>query len=121
MVSISSLRDGSINLKTNSITGIDVKPSTIHLNASGVQQKDPNLSYSYQILDNTYATFSDELSKLPGRSVSKSGIGQSTGVTIVPTGTQLPTGTTATTKLIITGDQTGARFVIPVTITQITV
>ena len=115
------LSGGSINLKTNSITGIDVKPNTIHLNASGVQQPDPNLSYSYQILDNTYATFSDELSKLPGRSVSKSGIGASTGVTIVPTGTQLPEGTTATTKLIITGDQTGARFVIPVKITQITV
>ena len=115
------LSGGSIDLKTNSRTGIDVKPNTIHLNASGVQQPDPNLSYSYQILDNTYATFSDELSKLPGRSVSKSGIGASTGVTIVPTGTQLPEGTTATTKLIITGDQTGARFVIPVKITQITV
>lgn len=115
------LSGGSIDLKTNSRTGIDVKPSTVHLNASGVQQPDPNLSYSYQILDNTYATFSDELSKLPGRSVSKSGIGASTGVTIVPTGTQLPEGTTATTKLIITGDQTGARFVIPVKITQITV
>lgn len=111
----------SIDLKTNSATGIDVKPKTIFLNASGVQQPDPNLSYSYQILDNTYATFSDELSKLPGRSVSKSGIGASTGVTIVPTGTQLPQGTTATTKLIITGDQTGARFVIPVTVTQRTV
>jgi hypothetical protein len=113
---------GSIDLTTNQgTTGIDVRPETVHLNAAGVQQADPNLSYSYQILDNTYATFSDELSKLPGRSVSKSGIGASTGVTIVPTGTQLPAGTTATTKLIITGDQTGARLVIPVTVTQRTV
>lgn len=112
----------SIDLTTNQgTTGTEVKPKTIFLNASGIQQPDPNLSYSYQILDNTYATFSDELSKLPGRSVSKSGIGASTGVTIVPTGTQLPQGTTATTKLIITGDQTGARFVIPVTVTQRTV
>lgn len=112
----------SIDLTTNQgTTGTEVKPKTIFLNASGIQQQDPNLSYSYQILDNTYATFSDELSKLPGRSVSKSGIGASTGVTIVPTGTQLPQGTTATTKLIITGDQTGARFVIPVTVTQRTV
>lgn len=118
------LEKGSIDLFTNETSpqsGKQIMPKTVHLSNTGATPEDPNLTYSYHILDNTYATFSDEMSRPKGRSIAKSGISTSVGVTLVATGEQLPQGTTATTKLIITGDQTGARFVIPVTVTQRTV
>jgi hypothetical protein len=108
-----------IDIKTNDTTvarGTLVNPKTVHLNTTGTTPTDPNLTYTYHILDNTYATFSDTTNVLPGRSVSKSQI--SGGVTIVATGTQLAENTSATTKLIISGDQTGARFVLPIIVTQ---
>lgn len=55
---------------------------------------------------------------MSGRSVSVSDIPSSQGITIVATGTELPTGTVATTKLIISGNQTGARIVVPIQVTQ---
>ncbi len=119
------LGSGVIDLKTNETSpqsGRQIMPKTIHLNNTGTAAaEDVNLTYSYHILDNTYATFSDEMSRPKGRSIARSGISNSVGVILVATGEQLPQGTTATTKLIITGDQTGARFVIPVTVTQRTV
>ena len=107
-------------MKTNErtqATGILVKPKTIQLSSTGTIT-DPNSSYSYYILDNTYATFSTETSMLAGRSVSISDVPASQGVYIVATGTELSQGTTATTKLIISGNQTGARIVIPIKVTQ---
>ena len=118
------LQGGVIDLKTNETSpqnGRPIMPKTVHLSNTGVPTEEVNLTYSYHILDNTYATFSDEMSRPKGRSIAKSGISSSVGVILVATGEQLPQGTTATTKLIITGDQTGARFVIPVTVTQRTV
>ena len=97
--------------------GRKIQPSTTHLSPSG-ESSDPNLTYSYQLLDNTYVRFVEGGNILPGRSVSLSQIATSQGVTLYATGTQLPQGSSATTKLIITGDQTGARFVVPVTVTQ---
>ena len=55
---------------------------------------------------------------MSGRSVSVSDIPSSQGITIVATGTELPKGTVATTKLIISGNQTGARIVVPIQVTQ---
>lgn len=114
------IASGVIELKTNErtqATGILVKPKTIQLSSTGTIT-DPNSSYSYYILDNTYATFSTETSLLAGRSVSISDVPASQGVYIVATGTELAQGTTATTKLIISGNQTGARIVIPIKVTQ---
>jgi hypothetical protein len=105
--------------ETTVATGRLVNPTTVHLSTTGATPTDPNLTYTYHILDNTYVTFSDATNVLPGRSVAKSQI--SGGVTVVATGTQLAENTTATTKLIISGDQTGARFVIPITVRQRTV
>ena len=114
------ISSGLIELTTNKRTqalGILVKPKTIQLSTTGTIT-DPNSSYSYYILDNTYATFSTETSMMAGRSVSVSDIPASQGVTIVATGTELTVGTVATTKLIITGNQTGARIVVPIKVTQ---
>lgn len=114
------IASGVIELKTNErtqATGILVKPKTIQLSSTGTIT-DPNSSYSYYILDNTYATFSTETSMLSGRSVSISDVPSSQGVYIVATGTELAQGTTATTKIIISGNQTGARIVVPIKVTQ---
>lgn len=116
------LSGASIALKTTDTQGIPVKPVTTHIMTNGQSSNDPiNSSYTFQILDNTYATFSGFGGVLPGRSVTNAAVAAQSGVTIVPTGTQLPAQTVATTKLIITGDQTGARFVIPITVEQRTI
>ena len=118
----SSVQNPIDDLYTNDTTvarGRLINPKTTHVSTTGATPTDPNLTYTYHILDNTYVTFSDTTNVLPGRSVSKSQI--SGGVTIVATGTQLAENTTATTKLIISGDQTGARLVIPITVKQRTV
>lgn len=117
----SSVYDGLIDLKTNDPLGKEVKPTTTHLNTSGQTLPPPNSSYTYHILDNTYATFEGFTNVLPGRSITNSSVPAQNGVRVIPTGTQLPTGTSTTTKLIITGDQTGARFVATIKITQRTV
>lgn len=114
----SSVSNGLIDLKTNDPTGFEIKPKSVHLNASGQTMPTSNTSYTYHILDNTYATFEGFTNVLPGRSVTNSSVPEQSGVKIIPTGTQLPMGTSATTKLIITGDQTGARFVATVKVTQ---
>jgi hypothetical protein len=118
----SGIQAGFIELTTNKkkpADGVLVKPKTIQLSLTG-NITDPNSSYSYHILDNTYATFSTETSMLAGRSVSVPDVPASQGVIIVATGTELPADVTATTKLIISGNQTGARVVIPIKITQAT-
>jgi hypothetical protein len=112
-----SVYKGQIDLFTNDTLGREVKPSSVHLSTNG-QQSDPNTSYTYHILDNTYATFEGFTNVLPGRSVTNSSVPAQSGIRIIPTGTQLPTNTSATTKLIVTADQTGARFVANIKITQ---
>ena len=114
------LSGGVIALKTADTQGIAVKPVSTHISTNG-QSSEVNTSYTFQILDNTYATFNGFNGVLPGRSVTNAAVAAQSGVTIVPTGTQLPAQTVATTKLIITADQTGARFVIPITIEQRTI
>lgn len=112
--------NGTIQLYTNVPTGVPIMPKSIHLSQSGQASTDPavNSSYTYHILDNTYATFEGFTNVLPGRSVTNSSVPTQNGVRIVPTGTQLPTNTSATTKLIVTADQTGARFVANIIVTQ---
>lgn len=112
--------NGMIELKTNDPTGFLIMPKSEHLSPSG-QSSDPNTSYTYHILDNTYATFEGFTNVLPGRSITNSSVPTQSGVRIIPTGTQLPTNTSATTKLIVTADQTGARFVATIKIIQRTV
>jgi hypothetical protein len=114
------LQSGIVELTTNRTTqalGRIVRPRTVQLSSTG-QITDPNSSYSYHILDNTYATFSTETTMLAGRSVSVPDVPSSQGVVIVATGAELPQGSVATTKLIISGNQTGARFVIPIKVSQ---
>jgi hypothetical protein len=110
----------SIKIITTDPEGVEVRPKSKHISPNG-QSTDPNTSYTFQILDNTYATFSGFGGVLPGRSVTNAAVSAQSGVKIVPTGTQLPAQTVATTKLIITADQTGARFVMPITIEQRTI
>ena len=112
------IASGVIKLETNMINqslGILVRPKTKQVSTTGTIT-DPNSSYSFYILDNTYATIVGAENMMAGRSVSIPDVPSSQGVTIVATGTDLPSGTIATTKLIISGNQTGARTVVPIQI-----
>jgi hypothetical protein len=113
------LQAGFIEIETNRNTvakGVRVRPKSIQLSTTG-EVTDPNSSYSYHILDNTYATIAGQENMMAGRSVSVPDVPASQGITIVATGTALAANTSATTKLIITANQTGARLVVPITVT----
>lgn len=112
------LQAGFLEIETNrrrTDLGIRVRPKSVQLSTTG-EVTDPNSSYSYYLLDNTYATIAGQENIMSGRSVSVPDIPASQGIIIVATGTELAANTTSTTKLIITANQTGARMVVPITI-----
>lgn len=112
------LQAGFLEIETNrrrNDLGIRVRPKSVQLSTTG-EVTDPNSSYSYYLLDNTYATIAGQENIMSGRSVSVPDVAATQGIVIVATGTELAANTTSTTKLIITANQTGARMVVPITI-----
>ena len=112
------LQAGFLEIETNrrrTDLGIRVRPKSVQLSTTG-EVTDPNSSYSYYLLDNTYATIAGQENIMSGRSISVPDIAASQGIIIVATGTELAANTTSTTKLIITANQTGARMVVPITV-----
>lgn len=90
----------------------NINPQTWQVGPNGPQiQAGLNSAYTFTLLDNTYVNFTNTSVSGVGRSVTLS----SPAVTIVP---RTPVTITApkSTKLIITGNDTGARLVIPITV-----
>lgn len=91
--------------------GVALIPQTWQVGNAGARETQLNGSYTFTLLDNTYVTFSNVGDPGIGKSVTFSG----TNTTIVPRTPVILT-STKRTKIIISGNDTGARLVIPVTI-----
>lgn len=103
----------------------EVSVQTTLRDANGVaQQSNLNTSYTATILDSTYVTFgngtnmaSNRLMNQVATSISATVTSDTTGVgTITIQRLSNPTSANKTTKLIVTGNQTGGRVVIDLTI-----
>lgn len=88
-----------------------INPQTWQVGSAGAKESSLNASYTFTLLDNTYVRFSNVTDSGIGKAVTFS----ATNTVIVP---RTPTVLTSTkrTKLIISGNDTGARLVVPVTI-----
>lgn len=89
-----------------------INPQTWQVGPNGAQQQDGlNTSYTFTLLDNTYVRFGNQTDTAVGRSITIT----SPSITLVPR-TPIILTSTKSTKLIITGNETGARLVIPITV-----
>lgn len=89
-----------------------MNPQTFQVGPNGAQiQEGLNSSYTFTLLDNTYVKFSSQIDTSVGRSITLNAV----NVTLMPR-TPIILTSTKSTKLIITGNDTGARLVIPITV-----
>ncbi len=88
-----------------------INPQTWQVGNNGARETTLNASYTFTLLDNTYVRFSNVADPGIGKSVTFSG----TNTVIIPR-TPVVLTSTKRTKLIISGNDTGARLVVPVTI-----
>jgi hypothetical protein len=93
-----------------------ISPQTWQVGPNGPQvQASLNSAYTFTLLDNTYVDFVGSGISGVGRSVTLS----TTNVTLIPRTPVIITASKST-KLIITGNDTGARLVIPITVSPAT-
>ena len=89
-----------------------INPQTWQVGPNGPQVQDGlNSAYTFTLLDNTYVRFSGTNDTAVGRSVTIS----SGNASLIPR-TPVVLTSAKSTKLIITGNDTGARLVIPITV-----
>ena len=94
----------------------NIIPQTWQVGPNGPQvQAGLNSAYTFTLLDNTYVDFQSSGISAVGRSITLS----AASVTLIP---RVPVTITSSksTKLIITGNDTGARLVIPITVSPST-
>ena len=91
--------------------------NTYQVGPGGANPVTLNGSYTFTILDNTYVTFQSTNNAPRGRSET---ISSATPNQTIKLRTPLNLTSTKSTKLIITGDVTGARLVIPITVSPAT-